>query len=1416
MRTWIQGLSRSGNGRKAEHRIGPGRQISRAKFHTLRLEPLEQRVLLAVTPAIDLSITKTAAPTADTVLGTASSFAVLASSTVTNTGASVITGNLGVSPGTALTGFGPAVINGTIHAGDAVAAQAQGDLHTAYNILAGKAVTTNLTGQNLGGLTLTPGVYHFNTSAQLSGTLTLDAQGNPNAEFDFQIGSTLTTATGSAVRIINSGSDGNVFWQVGSSATLGTATAFEGSILAFSSITVNTGSSIVDGRALALSGAVTLADNAISVPPAGVEGANETYTITVKNNDAVNDATGVTMTDLLPANATFVSAIDGSGATITRSGNTLTDAIGNLAHTATDTITVVVTPTAAGSMTNTATVEGNQTDTNQTNNTAMVTTNVNGSVGPVIDLSITKTAAPTTGTVGVNETYTIVVKNNDTTNDATGVVMTDALPTNATFVSATDTTSGATLTPTGGVLSDAVGNLAHTATDTITVVVTPTAAGSMTNTATVEGNQADTNQANNSATVTTNVNGAVTPAIDLSITKTATPTTGMVGVNETYTIVVKNNDTTNDATGVSMIDVLPANATFVSAVDGSGGTITQSGNTLTDAIGSLLHTASDTITVVVTPTATGTITNMATVEGSQADTNQANNSASVTTTVNAAVTAIDLSITKTASPTTGTAGVNETYTIVVKNDDTSNNATGVSMTDVLPANATYVSATDGNGGTVTQSGNMLSDAIGNLAHTATDTITVVVTPTAAGLMTNTASVEGSQPDTNQSNNTATVNTNVNGSAGTPIDLSITKTAAPTTGAVGTNEVYTIIVKNNSTSNTATGVVMTDVLPANATFVSDTDGGGGTFTQAGDTLSDTIPSLAAGATDTITVTVTPTAAGVITNTASVEGTQPDTNQANNTASVTTNVNGSAGTPIDLSITKTAAPTTGAVGTHEVYTIIVKNSDATNTATGVVMTDVLPANATFVSDSDGNGGTFTQAGNTLSDTIPSLAAGATDTITVTVTPSAAGMITNTASVEGSQPDANQANNTATVNTVVVNPASANLSINKIASPEPDTVGQNLTYTITVSNSGGGAANNTTVTDTLPAGMTFVSDSSSQGSVGQSGSTLTANLGTLTAGGTASVTIIVTPTQSGDVSNTANVSTSSPNTGTSLSSTFVSTINPVPPPPRQAYFLAGLPGDGTDQTFVHNLYRELLGREPDAPGLASWLSYLAADEGDAGRRAAVISGFMDSPEYKQHQVTVMYEVFLHRAPEPQGLQGWVAALGEPGNPGPHTSGSGEGSDEKMIAADILGSPEYFALHGGTNQGYVDALYEDLLGRAADPGGEAYWMQQVANTGDRDGVARAIESSAEADHKLLNADYPAAGNAADLTLSPPGAPEGGPYALAELDGGGWENLYFQGNFNSQANDVFFQELQAGDAWDNAIQDMLNTRGYYDASQKP
>ncbi len=197
------------------------------------------------------------------ILNSANAFGILGASAVTNTGPSVVGQDLGVWPGTSITGFPPGIVLGTIHNDDAVAMQAQADALTGYNFLAGLAPTQTLTGQDLGGLTLDPGVYFFASSAMMTGQLTLDFQGMNNAIVVFQIGSTLTTASASSVLVINPGTNDQVFWQVGSSATLGTTTAFYGSIIADASVTLNTGTTINCGRAIALTAAVTMDDNTV-------------------------------------------------------------------------------------------------------------------------------------------------------------------------------------------------------------------------------------------------------------------------------------------------------------------------------------------------------------------------------------------------------------------------------------------------------------------------------------------------------------------------------------------------------------------------------------------------------------------------------------------------------------------------------------------------------------------------------------------------------------------------------------------------------------------------------------------------------------------------------------------------------------------------------------------------------------------------------------------------------------------------------------------------------------------------------------------------------------------------------------------------------------------------------------------------
>ena len=219
------------------------------------------------------------APLASVNLRTARNFSVLGGQTVTNTGPTTVSKSLGVSPGTSVTGFPPGVVAGKIHAADTAAANAQTDLTAAYNDAATRPATGTVAG-DIGGHTITPGIYKASSSLGLTGTVTLNGQGDPNAVFIFQIRSTLTTASASTVKLINGAKACNVFWQIGSSATLGTGSEFTGTILALTSITVTTDVRVT-GRALARNGAVTLDTDTFITPTCKAPKPTPTVTVTV-------------------------------------------------------------------------------------------------------------------------------------------------------------------------------------------------------------------------------------------------------------------------------------------------------------------------------------------------------------------------------------------------------------------------------------------------------------------------------------------------------------------------------------------------------------------------------------------------------------------------------------------------------------------------------------------------------------------------------------------------------------------------------------------------------------------------------------------------------------------------------------------------------------------------------------------------------------------------------------------------------------------------------------------------------------------------------------------------------------------------------------------------------------------------------
>ena len=387
------------------------------------------------------------------LLGTEQSFAVLAGSTVTNTGSSVITGNLGLYPGTAVTGFPPGIVaGGTIHANDAEALQAQNDTTTTYNSLVAQACDSDLTGQDLGGMTLVSGVYCYSSSAQLTGMLTLNAEGNPNASWVFKTGSTLTTSSNSSVQLINGGQQCNVFWQVGSSATLGTATAFVGNILALTSITLNTGAN-VSGRTLARNGAVTLDTSNVSVavcsvpPPATAilpklgktfnpatidAGGVSTLTLTLSNADTAAASLIAPLVDTLPSGMMVAANPNASttcGGTLTAITGTSIVSLtgGSIPASGSCTLTADVTALVADSYINSLPAGALQTSNGNNAAPAVATLTVNAPTGSGPP-TLGKNFSPATITAGGMSTLTITLTNTNNTVATLTAPLIDTLP----------------------------------------------------------------------------------------------------------------------------------------------------------------------------------------------------------------------------------------------------------------------------------------------------------------------------------------------------------------------------------------------------------------------------------------------------------------------------------------------------------------------------------------------------------------------------------------------------------------------------------------------------------------------------------------------------------------------------------------------------------------------------------------------------------------------------------------------------------------------------------------------------------------------------------------------------------------------------------------------------------------------------
>ncbi len=742
-------------------------------------------------------------------------------------------------------------------------------------------------------------------------------------------------------------------------------------------------------------------------------------------NAGPSDATGVQVSDAIPAGLTFQSISNASGSFTTNggtAGNPLVVTIGSVPSGTTQSFRIITSigATQTTDITNVSTVAGNEVETNVANNTDDAIVDL-----PSSDLSITKSDSPDPVSAGGTLTYTITVTNGGP-DAASGVQVTDPLPAGVTFVSGNvggDATRVA-FNATNRTVTANIGTLANNAVATITVVVTVGSAtnGPLSNVATVTATpNTDPNPNNNTSTAPTDINRIV----DVAVTKTAS-TSPIAGGQVTYTVVVSNNNPAapGDARGVVVTDTLNPALTFASFNAQTSGVTQSTGATARDlvfTVGDLPFGATRTFSYVanIASSATGTIPNTAVVTTTDTDTVPTNNTEDEPITLGRT---FDLIITKMVDKSNAVPGQDTLlYTITVSHDtDSISDAPAFFVQDVLPAGLSgqVITATTASGtptfDTTTRTARVDFSGL-PIGETRTFTIAATVDATAtgntSGAIVNPATVNAGSTELDTTNNSATATTTL----APNFDVTVTKTTTSTNVGPGDTVVYTVGVSKSGPSQ-ARGVTFSDAVPTGLTFVSGTLNGvtatvsNGTISVPAFNLDNNTP-----ITGTFTFTVNNTApAGAITNTAVVAATG-ETNVNNNTASAQVTVTPRA----DVSVLKTVSAATANTGSPLVYTITVSNTGP-STAAGVQVVDTLPAGVTFVSGTGLNGAAVSAPNANRQITIPGgdLAANGSFTITInaTIDATATGQLVNSVAATTTTPETNTANNSANATTTI----------------------------------------------------------------------------------------------------------------------------------------------------------------------------------------------------------------------------------------------------------------------------------------------------------------------------------------------------------------------------------------------------------------